>query len=158
MEAHDINENVTRDGRSILCEWHNTPLFDAAGAFAGKLSMVQDVTERVNAEANIAESRERLETTLRSIGDAVIATDAEGRVGLMNPVAERLTGWSMADAQGRPLGEVFNIIAEDTRKPVESPVARVLREKRVVGLANHTALIARDGSERPIADSGAPIS
>ena len=158
MEAHDINENVTKDGRRILCEWHNTPLFDAGGGFAGKLSMVQDVTERVSAEAIVAESREQLETTLRSIGDAVIATDAAGRVELMNPVAERLTGWRVTEALGKPLGEVFNIVSEETRATVESPVSRVLREKKVIGLANHTALIARDGTERPIADSGAPIS
>ncbi|MEP0775592.1 MAG: PAS domain-containing protein [Acidobacteriota bacterium] len=95
--------------------------------------------------------------TLMSIGDAVIATDREGRVELLNPVAEQLTGWRQEDARGRPLGEVFVIVNEDTRAPVEDPVARVLRSGKVVGLANHTLLLARDGREIPIADSGAPI-
>ena len=105
----------------------------------------------------LAESKEHLEVTLRSIGDAVISTDIQGNVILMNPVAEGLTGWSEAEAQGRPLGEIFPIINEQTRQPVENPVDRVLSEGRVIGLANHTLLLARDGTEIPIADSGAPI-
>ena len=105
----------------------------------------------------LRESEQSLATTLDSIGDAVIATDLEGRVVRMNPVAEAMTGWPMAHARGRPLPEVFRILNEETREPVESPVDRVLREGVVVGLANHTALLARDGRERPIADSGAPI-
>ena len=105
----------------------------------------------------LAESQERLQITLRSIGDAVITTDLQGRVTFINPVAEQLTGWGEAEAQGRPLAEVFAIVNEQTRQPVENPVARVLREGTVIGLANHTLLIARDGAEAPIADSGAPI-
>ena len=115
---------------------------------------------RATAEAHAVEAadkEERLRVTLASIGDAVIATDSHGRVAFMNPVAEALTGWRAAEASGRPLEEVFVIVHEETRRPVESPVVRVLREGTVVGLANHTALIARDGSERPIADSAAPI-
>jgi two-component system, cell cycle sensor histidine kinase and response regulator CckA len=96
-------------------------------------------------------------TTLYSIGDAVISTDAAGLVRQMNPVAEQLTGWREADAMGRPLNEVFRIINEQTRQPVEDPVAKVLRERTVIGLANHTLLVAKDGREYPIADSGAPI-
>ena len=103
------------------------------------------------------EARQWLETTLRSIGDAVIATDAQGRVTFMNPVAERITGWSENDARGRPLDEVFSIFSEQTREPVENPVIKVLREGTIVGLANHTVLRARRGSETPIDDSGAPI-
>jgi PAS domain S-box-containing protein len=102
-------------------------------------------------------AEERFSTTLRSIGDAVIATDHRGRVEFMNPVAERVTGWNQADAAGRPLEEVFHIVNEETRLEVESPVAKVLREGNTVGLANHTVLIARDGRETPIDDSGAPI-
>jgi len=109
------------------------------------------------AEAERRQSEERYHTTLLSIGDGVIAADAEGRVQLLNPVAEALTGWENDRAQGLPLEEVFRIVNEDTRQPVETPVARVVREGVVVGLANHTVLIARDGRERPIADSGAPI-
>lgn len=98
-----------------------------------------------------------LSVTLYSIGDAVIATDNKSNVTFMNPVAETLTGWSSNDAVGQPLANVFNIINEATRKAVESPVTKALREGVVVGLADHTLLIARDGTERPIDDSAAPI-
>jgi two-component system cell cycle sensor histidine kinase/response regulator CckA len=107
--------------------------------------------------AALRASEERFRTTLRCIGDAVLTTDARGCVDLLNPVAEHLTGWRDADAKGRPLAEVFRIVNEETRQPVESPVERVLREGTVVGLANHTLLLARDGREIPIADAGAPI-
>ncbi len=106
------------------------------------------------------ESERRAQTlhvTLRSIGDAVVTTDANGVVALLNPVAERLTGWSDAQAHGRPVEEVFAIFHEDTGERAESPVGRVLREKVVAGLANHTVLRARDGREIPIEDSAAPI-
>jgi PAS domain S-box-containing protein len=102
-------------------------------------------------------AQEELHTTLYSIGDAVISVDVGGRVRRMNPAAERLTGWSESNATGKNLKEVFRIFNEETGRSVESPVQRVLREGVVVGLANHTLLIARDGTERPIADSGAPI-
>jgi PAS domain S-box-containing protein len=104
-----------------------------------------------------AEVRRWLATALRSIGDAVIATDPEGRVTFMNPVAEELTGWIESDARGRSLDEVFPIFSELTRKPAESPVQKVLREGTVVGLANHTVLRSKRGHETPIDDSGAPI-
>ena len=104
-----------------------------------------------------AEQRERLRTTLASIGDAVITTDPAGRVTNLNAVAESLTGWTTSDAMGRPLDEVFRIVSETTRRPAENPVDKVLKEGVVAGLANHTVLIARDGAERPIDDSAAPI-
>ena len=114
--------------------------------------------------ASVAEARrallmekERLQVTLASIGDAVMTTDAEGRIEYINPVAEHLTGWRNEEARGRPLLEVFNIINETTRQLAVNPVERVFREGRVIELANHTLLVARDGSERPIADSAAPI-
>jgi PAS domain S-box-containing protein len=103
------------------------------------------------------QSREWLVTALQSIGDAVIATDAKGAVSFMNPVAEELTGWTESEAAGQPLTDVFRIINEQTREAVESPVVKVLREGSIVGLANHTVLLARDGREYPIDDSGAPI-
>src|SRR5262249_45046901 len=92
-----------------------------------------------------------------SIGDGVIATDAEGRVTLLNPVARALTGWGAEEAVGLPLEAVFRIHNELTGRPAESPVSRVLREGGGVGLANHTALTARAGTVRPIEDSAAPI-
>jgi PAS domain S-box-containing protein len=112
---------------------------------------------RRRAEAVLGEQRERFAVTLGSIGDGVIATDAQGRVTFLNPVAETLTGWSQAEAIGRAIGEVFRIVNADTRQTVEDPVTRVLRMGHVVGLANHTLLLGRDGAERPIDDSGAPI-
>jgi PAS domain S-box-containing protein len=126
--------------------------------FMGIALMAVFLLERSRRAERLArEARGSLETTLRSIGDAVISTDASGRVVFMNPVAERLTGWALADAAGRALTEVFRIVNEQTRKTVESPVEKVLREGGIVGLANHTVLLARDGREFPIDDSGAPI-
>jgi PAS domain S-box-containing protein len=108
-------------------------------------------------EATLHEQRERLHITLTSIGDAVIVTDNQSRVTFLNPVATALTGWAEAEALGQAITTVLPIINETTRQVVENPVTRVLREGTVVGLANHTLLIARDGTERPIDDSGAPI-
>lgn len=105
----------------------------------------------------LAEQRERLRTTLASIGDGVLTTDAKGRVTFLNPVAEALTGWSHDDALGQPLEKVFRIVNEETRQEVPNPAVRALREGVIVGLANHTVLIGRDGRERPIDDSAAPI-
>jgi PAS domain S-box-containing protein len=109
------------------------------------------------AQARFNEQREILAVALTSIGDAVIMTDQAGKVTLMNKVAEQLTGWSSAEASGRECTEVFKIINEDSRESVESPVTKVLRSGVIVGLANHTLLIRRDGTEVPIDDSGAPI-
>ena len=95
--------------------------------------------------------------TLASIGDAVLTSDNTGRITFLNSVAETLTGWRQQDAEGVPLETVFKIVNEDTRQTVESPTIRALREGVVVGLANHTLLIAKDGTERPIDDSAAPI-
>jgi len=113
-------------------------------------NLKKEITARKQAEDDLA-------ITLRSIGDAVIATDADGKISRMNPVAEHLTGWPLAEAAGKPLADVFNIINARTRAPVENPIAKVLASGQVVGLANHTALIARDGTVRQIADSAAPI-
>jgi PAS domain S-box-containing protein len=121
---------------------------------AGRIRFIE---ERRRAEEALRKSEEDLRITLDSIGDGVIATDSAGKIVRMNPVAEALTGWRAADARGLGLSEVFRIVNELTREMVESPVDRVLREGAVVGLANHTVLVARDGTERAIADSGAPI-
>jgi PAS domain S-box-containing protein len=100
---------------------------------------------------------QQFRATLTSIGDGVIATDAQGCITMLNPIAESLTGWTLAEAFGQPIENVFRIVNEETRQLVESPITRVLREGQVVGLANHTILIARDGRSIPIDDSGAPI-
>ncbi len=150
---HDL---ATVDGERIFLTTKG-PLHDDAGQIIGLFGISRDITERQRAEATVRASEERFRTTLHSIGDAVIATDAQGRVTLLNPVAEALTGWSNDEARDKSLDEIFRIVNEETRETVENPVARVLREGEVVGLANHTVLVARDGTERPIADAGAPI-
>ncbi len=140
-----------------------SPPFEAwfsvnAYPFDGGLSVYfNDVTARKEREHTLKEREEYLSVTLSSIGDAVIATDRDGRVTEMNAVAERLTGWSHADVEGRPLEDIFQIHNAKTGAPVESPVQKVLREGKTVGLANHTVLTARDGTEYQIADSAAPI-
>jgi two-component system, cell cycle sensor histidine kinase and response regulator CckA len=109
------------------------------------------------ADREVQRHREWLNVTLQSIGDAVITTDAEGRVTSLNPAAEQLTGWKGSEAHQRPLAEVFHIINERTREPALSPADRVLREGKAMELANHTALISRTGRETAIEDSAAPI-
>lgn len=117
----------------------------------------REIAARKRTEISLREQREWFAVTLSSIGDAVIATDTAGRILFMNPIAEKLTGWLQEEAEGRPLEEVFCIINEQSRQFVDSPVAKVLREGQIVGLANHTALISRNGIEYAVADSASPI-
>ena len=112
---------------------------------------------RRRAEEALRKQSEWLHVTLSSIGDAVISTDVEGRVTFMNRVAESLTGWSQGEALGRPLSEIFHALNEQTRQPIENPALRALSTGTIVGFANHTILIARDGTEWPIDDTAAPI-
>ena len=121
------------------------------------LWVARDISDLKLAEQLLFQEKELAQVTLQSIGDAVITTDSAGKICKLNPVAEQLTGWNTAETQGQPVSEVFNIVHEETRKPAENPIKKALREKRVVGLANHTVLIARDGSEYAIEDSAAPI-
>jgi PAS domain S-box-containing protein len=134
-------------------------IFSLAGALisimAENLHRARSGTEE--SEAREREQSEKLRVTLASIGDAVITTDAQCLVTFMNRAAESLTGWKQEDAYARPLTDIFNVVNEQTRQSAENPALRAMREDQVVSLANHTALIARDGTERPIADSGAPI-
>ena len=118
--------------------------------------VARNLAARQRAADVLHAERERFRTTLTSIGDAVVVTDAQGRITLLNPVAQTLTGWS-AEALGQPLEAVFHIVNETTRKTVENPVSKVIRLGAIVGLANHTVLIAKDGTELAIDDSGAPI-
>ncbi len=168
---------VRKDGSQFWANVVFTALRDEQGILRGFAKVTRDLTERRQAEENarrllqeeaarkaaeaaakeIDRQREQLHVTLQSIGDGVIATDAEGRVTLLNPVAEALTGWQSAEARAQPLQKVFPLVNEITRQPLENPVAKVLRDGSVVALANHTVLIARDSTERPIEDSAAPI-
>ncbi|MCG6538089.1 MAG: PAS domain S-box protein, partial [Syntrophales bacterium LBB04] len=124
---------------------------DVARAFDG---MAEALVQRGMA---LRDSEQRWATTLASIGDAVIATDVQGKIAFINTIAEGLTGWTLCDASQKPVTEVFHIINEQTRGEVENPVTKVLREGMIVGLANHTILVRKDGTEVPIDDSGAPI-
>jgi PAS domain S-box-containing protein len=117
----------------------------------------QEIIERKHAEEEVRGQREWLRVTLTSIGDALIATDAAGRITFLNSVAAKLTGWREDEARGKLIQEVFTIINEKTRKPAEDVVRRVLRDGRSALLANHTSLVTRDGREIPIEDSAAPI-
>jgi PAS domain S-box-containing protein len=128
-----------------------------AAILAFIIMLRQYFTSRAQSAAIIAEQTERLRTTLASIGDAVITTDTEGRVTNLNAVAESLTGYRNDEAAGQPLSDIFEIVNENSRQPVENPAIRTLIEGVIVGLANHTILIAKDGTERPIDDSAAPI-
>jgi diguanylate cyclase (GGDEF)-like protein/PAS domain S-box-containing protein len=116
-----------------------------------------DVTAQRLAEADLRRERELLQVTLQSIGDAVVTTDVRGHVTWLNPVAERLTGWSSDEAQGLPAAQIFRIVDEETRQPARDPVAACLLEGRVVGLAPQTLLLSRDGREYGVEDSAAPI-
>ena len=176
----DIYEltKIRKDGSRFPAVVSVTALRDAQNAIIGYLLIGTDNTARKQIEAEkqhlldiqeetykqlqqtnftLQVSEERLAVTLNSIGDAVIATDAEGRVTLLNPLAEKLTGWTRAEAFGRPVDDIFHIINKETRQPAAIPVKETLAQGTIQGLANHTVLIARDGSECDIADSCAPI-
>jgi len=130
----------------------------SVGLFIAVFGLVLRETRlRVRANLALRASEEHLAVTLDSIGDAVLATDAAGLVTRMNPIAERLTGWTQAGALGHPVAEVFHILSERTGQPAVIPVDKVLATGEIHGLANHTILVARDGTARPIADSAAPI-
>jgi PAS domain S-box-containing protein len=156
FERHET-ERMTKDGRRIPVSLRVSPIKDREGTVIGASKILHDVSDLVTTRDALAREKELLRTTLTSIGDGVIVTDTQGRVTMLNSEAERLTGWKTADAQGKELPAIFRIINEDTRAPVENPVDKVLRIGTIVGLANHTVLIAKDGTETPIDDSAAPI-
>jgi len=148
---------ATKDGRAIDVSISISALRNSSGEVIGASKIVRDLTEHRRMGRELANEQERFRVTLSSIGDAVIASDVDGRVTFVNPIASKLTGWPGDEAVGRPLAEVFHIVSEETREPIDNPAQKVLRSGVILGLANHTALISRDGTERPIADSAAPI-
>jgi len=163
MEAEEQRLLVDRRSESEASE-HKTRLtfYGATAAsmallYVTFLQVAHAFADRRQAAEAIQRREEWLSTTLNSIGDAVMATDDRGHVLFMNPIAEDLTGWKQNDAEGKSAREVFHIINEETRAEVLSPIAKAIAHGIVVGLANHTVLIAKDGTERPIEDSGAPI-
>ncbi len=145
------------DGTQIYVASHWTLHKDINGTPVAIIEVNNDITDRKKAEETLTASEQRWATTLASIGDAVIATDTSGKITFMNGEAEKLTGWALSAALQNPIKTVFNILNEQTRLKVENPIDRVLKEGMVVGLANHTLLIRKDGLEVPIDDSGAPI-
>ncbi len=150
IRAHKISG----DELGVLADAFNEML---AGIQSRDSDLRKALVDREEALREARRATKFLETTLESIGDAVISTDIEGHIAFTNPVAQSLLGWPEAELAGKHLDDVFRIVNEFSRAKVESPVAKVLREGTIVGMANHTILVARDGTETPIDDSGAPI-
>ncbi len=151
-----ITEAKRKDGSTFWISM-NVQFLYFDGKISGTEGVVRDITERKQAEEELRKSEENLAITLNSIGDAVISTDVNGFIVQMNPVAEKLCGWRLSDALGKPLSDVFKIINAETRQFVEDPIMRVLVHGETVGLSNHTVLISANGSEFQISDSAAPI-
>jgi diguanylate cyclase (GGDEF)-like protein/PAS domain S-box-containing protein len=146
-----------KDGSMLVVVENSRVVRDESGLITGFEGTIADVTERKKAETAVYQAKERAQVTLQSIGDAVITTDADGRIDYMNPIAESLTGWENHEAQTRLIGEVFTVVDEATREAGESPVTRCLREGQMLGLAEHTVLVNRRGQEIAIQHSAAPI-
>src|SRR3989442_14186721 len=153
IRAQEANESVARSVRTIL-----------AGTVVSILLLLlvfaillHELSERKRVQEALARSEKWFSTTLGSVGDAVIATDMNGAVSFMNPVAQSLTGWSLEDARGKSMDLVFDIVNKETSRPVENPVKKVFRAGKVVGLADHTLLLSKNGKEFDIEDSAAPI-
>ena len=155
--VQDEGWRLRKGGSRFWAEVVITAVKRHSGELAGYAKVTRDLTRRKTYDDELRRSKDSLAETFYSVGDGVIATDENGRITRMNTVAEGLTGWERREALGQPIGVVFDIIDEFTRRPAANPVQRVLAEGVVVGLANHTALISRNGIERPIVDSGAPI-
>lgn len=147
-----VNRYRCKDGTYRWIEWHSMPANNGLIYAAAR-----DVTKRVEMEAMLADEREHLSTTLRSIGDGVISVDLSGRITFINPIAEELTGWDSASAIGLPFSDVFHAIYGPTRERIDSPVDKVIQSGIPMELEEDTVLLCRDGSERDIADSCAPI-
>ncbi|MFN6469275.1 MAG: EAL domain-containing protein [Nostoc sp. SerVER01] len=150
------NRVVVADGVRWT-QWHNRMLFDEQGCFIEYQSVGRDITALKQIEETLFQEKELAQVTLQSIGDAVITTDAFGRIQYLNPVAESLLACSEASAQGMLLEEVFRIVHETTREKVPNPIEQALQENRIVSLANHTVLITENDREIAIQDSAAPI-
>ena len=158
-----IYEKVARTGKAISFEdyfkpmskhFHITATCPQKGRF---ITLFQDITEQKIMEEQLRDNQEKLSITLHSIGDGVIATDLEGRVVMINPMAEKLCGWSFEEAEGKLLSQIFRIENTRTGKAVEDPVLQVLKSGKIVDMANDTTLVSRDGTKYQIADSASPI-
>ncbi|MDK1030050.1 MAG: PAS domain-containing protein, partial [Anaerolineae bacterium] len=148
---------IHADGSVRWVQSRAYPIYDQNGQIYRTAGIIHDITERVEAEQALRKSESNLRATLDSIGDAVISTNTQGTIVNMNPVAEKLTGWKLVEAQGKPLKKIFNIINNKTKEKASDPVAKVIESGQIVGLANDTLLTAKDGAEYMIAESAAPI-
>ncbi len=159
LNGEIVEKENTRIINDVLRTFHviKVPMRDGSGRNIGLCGIARDITDRKLAEEELRESEEKLRTTLNSIGDAVIATDIDGIITNMNPVAEKLSGFTSAESVGQQLSDIFNIINSRTKQPAVNPVEQVLKSGAIIGLANHTMLISRSGAEYQIADSAAPI-
>jgi PAS domain S-box-containing protein len=153
----EVEHYISAEDGTRFYQSRCVPEYGADGKVTNVLAVLHDLTERKRAEEELSRNRKWLRVMLSSIGDAVIATDSVGRVTFLNPVAVTLTGWRAEEATGQPVQNVFQIINGKTHTPTEDLVARVLSKKQMVGLANDTALVTKDGREVPIEDSAAPI-
>lgn len=157
-EVRDAEFQLRRlDGTTLTVAENARAVRDELGRLIGFEGTISDITARKQAEMAVFEEKEKAQVTLQSIGDAVITTDAQGRIEYLNPVAQDLTGWEAHEVNGRVLSEVFRIVDEGSRAVVENPVVVCLREGRVVAAADHAVLINRRGQEIAIEDSAAPI-
>ncbi|NSW92629.1 MAG: PAS domain S-box protein [Firmicutes bacterium] len=168
--VHEIANKKALEGEHVVYEWDIevddevkyyqtslSPIINRKGLISGLVGIGREITALINIKQELQRERELLRTTLLSIGDAVVTTDQEGRITSMNKVAEEITGWSLEEAKDKPFSQVFNLINEYTGQAAEDLIDKVLRIGKIVGLANHTVLINREGRQIPIADSAAPI-
>jgi len=155
--SHFESTRLTKNKQIIQVSTSLSPIKNAQGEIVGVSTIMRDITQTKQLQQNLALEHERLRVTMDSIGDAVITTDKAGKVQYLNPVAEDLTGWSLHDALGQPIAKVFSIAHETTRQRCLNPVELCLSENKVVGLAQNTVLISRNGKEYGIEDSAAPI-
>ncbi len=146
-----------RDGQQVVILENARAVRDAGNKIIGYEGTIADITERKRAEQAVFAEKERAQVTLQSIGDAVISTDADGRIEYINPVAETLTAWSLDEARGRPIGDVLNLVNEITREPIENPLMCALGRGEAGAPADHSVLITRSGQEVAIQESAAPI-
>jgi len=154
VRGAEMTDALNRTSRIVIAG----NLFSASLLVAIFVLLFRALSQRKHAQEELVKSEKWLSTTLASIGDAVIATDMNGAISFMNPIAESLTGWTLEDARGKSMDLVFDIVNKETRHPVENPVKKVFREGKVVGLADHTILLSKSGKEFDIEDSAAPIT
>jgi diguanylate cyclase (GGDEF)-like protein/PAS domain S-box-containing protein/putative nucleotidyltransferase with HDIG domain len=153
----NINASRRKDGSTFICEYSVAPIFDENGSIYASIGLQNDITERIRMVDALRQSNEQLRATLLSVGEGVIATDAQGTVTMMNPIAEELTEWPQEDAQGKPFSEVFTIIGEGDKQPRGDPAGIVLKTSSSFKTADPVLLVSQSGKEKPIEIQASPI-